>query len=128
MTTTVTRLPVDSPKPEARGVTQFADRVVEKIAGRAAYEVDDVRPAPVTGLARLNPRSTGAVNAHVDGTAVTLTIQLGISYPAPIRTVAANVQRAVRSTVERLTGLDVVTIRVELVDLPIDRPRVRRVI
>jgi uncharacterized alkaline shock family protein YloU len=131
MTATLTHLstPASSPTPEARGVTRIADRVIEKIAARAACEVNDVRPAAVTGLARLAHRSTDpAASAHVDGTTVSLDIQLAISYPSPIRTIAANVHRAVRSTVERLAGLDVVTIRIEVVDLPIDRPSARRVV
>jgi uncharacterized alkaline shock family protein YloU len=112
-----------------RGVTHIADRVAERIAGRAALDVKDARPPRPTGLSRLTVGSGDpSVDAHVDGTLVALDIELAITYPAPLRTVAREVQTAVRSTVERLTGLEVVAIRVKVVDAPVDRPAARRVI
>jgi uncharacterized alkaline shock family protein YloU len=125
MTVTSPALPVATP---ARGVTDIADRAVEKIAGRAAAEVADVLPAPRTGLARVTGSAVDpAVDAHVDGTAVRLDIRLSVRYPAPIRTVARRVQHAVRSRVEKLTGLDVTAITVEIVAAPIGRTEPSRV-
>jgi uncharacterized alkaline shock family protein YloU len=112
-----------------RGVTDIADRVVERIAGRAALDVKDVRAPRPTGLSRLTVGSGDtSVDAHVDGRTVALDIELAITYPAPIRTVARRVQAAVRLTVERLTGLEVIAIRVKVVDAPVDRPAARRAI
>ncbi len=103
----------------ARGSTHIADRVVEKIAGRAAVEVRDVAAPPATGLARLTGgRDEPDTKADVDGSAVELDIQLAIRYPSPIRTVSRQVQQAVRARVHDLTGLDVSAVRINVVSLP----------
>ena len=125
MTATSAALPSATPE---RGVTDIADRVVERIAGRAAAEVADVLPPPRTGLSRVTGSAVDpAVDAHVDGSAVRLDIRLSVRYPAPIRTVARRVQNAVRSRVEKLTGLDVTAITVEVVAAPMGRPEPSRV-
>jgi uncharacterized alkaline shock family protein YloU len=111
-----------------RGVTDIAGRVVERIAGRAAAEVDQVLPAPRVGMSRLTGRdSQPGVEAHVDGRVARLDVRLAISYPAPMRSVARRVQTAVRAKVEALTGLDVTTVNVEVVAAPVDGPPPRRV-
>jgi uncharacterized alkaline shock family protein YloU len=125
MTATSAALPSATPE---RGVTDIADRVVERIAGRAAAEVADVLPPPRTGLSRVTGSAVDpAVDAHVEGSAVRLDIRLSVRYPAPIRTVAHRVQNAVRSRVEKLTGLDVTAITVEVVAAPMGRPEPSRV-
>ena len=111
----------DSPESTAgrRGTTHFADRVVEKIAGRAAAEVSNVTAPPATGLARLTGASEAPdTNADVDRSTVELDIRLAIRYPASIRAVSREVQQTVRARVHNLTGLDVGAVRVNVVSLP----------
>jgi uncharacterized alkaline shock family protein YloU len=129
VTATEAALPDARTAPEiARGITDIADRVVERIAGRAAAEVDDVLPAPRTGIARLGGAdSDPTVDAHVDGKSARLEVRLAIAYPAPIRRVAQHVQSAVRTRVEHLTGLHVVAVHVEVVATPVAQPAPRRV-
>jgi uncharacterized alkaline shock family protein YloU len=129
MTINTSTAPVSTHASAIRGVTHIADRVVEKIAGQAALQVEDVRTAPATGLSRLTGGSDHpSVQAHVDTSTVALEIQLGIDYPSPMRTVARQVQVAVRTTVEGFTGLEVTAIRVNVVRLPTSRPSARRVL
>ena len=112
---------IDSPQTAAgpRGSTHFADRVVEKIAGRAAAEVSNVTAPPPTGLARLTgAREEPDTKADVDGSTVELDIRLAIRYPASIRAVSREVQQTVRARVHDLTGLDVSAVRVNVVSLP----------
>jgi uncharacterized alkaline shock family protein YloU len=122
--------PTDAPglAGQTRGVTDIADRVVERIAGRAAAEVEDVLPAPRAGLSRLTGAdSAPSVEAHVDGRTARLRVRLSVVYPAPVRAVARRVQTTVRARVENLTGLDVTAVHVEVVALPVHRPASRRV-
>ncbi|MFF0746078.1 hypothetical protein ACFYVL_37360 [Streptomyces sp. NPDC004111] len=92
--------------PGERGALRIADRVVAKIAGRAAREVLD---AP--------PEEGGAPHAEVavrDGVArVRLGVELG--YPADIAGQCARVRRQVVSRVSELAGMEVpeVTVTVE---------------
>ncbi len=129
MTATAAILPDSVTEPDGpRGVTDIADRVVERIAGRAAAEVDDVVPAPRTGIARLGGAdSDPGVHAHVDGRTARLEVRLAVAYPAPVRQVARRVQAVVRAQVEALTGLDVASVLVEVVAAPAHRPAPRRV-
>jgi uncharacterized alkaline shock family protein YloU len=115
--------------PAKRGVTDIADRVVGRIAGRAASEVEAVLPVPSTGLSRLTGNATDPeVDVDVEGERVRLAIRLAVRYPAPIRSVARQVQEAARSRVEHLTGLEVVAVRVEVVAAPLGRRESRPVV
>jgi uncharacterized alkaline shock family protein YloU len=112
----------------SRGVTDIADRVVERIAGRAAGRVTNVLPPPPSGVTRLVGGGTERVaRAHLDGDSVRLAVRCCVVYPAPIRTVARQVQAEVRSTVEQLTGLDVTSVQVEVVAAPVHPPEAQRV-
>jgi uncharacterized alkaline shock family protein YloU len=113
---------------QSRGITDISDRVVERIAGRAAGEVDDALAVPRTGIARLGPADIDpSVEAHVDGKDVRLKVRLAVTYPAPVRDVAKRVQVAVRARVEALTGLQVTSVHVEVVAAVVRRPARRRV-
>ena len=102
------RPPADGGGP---GITTIADSVVEKIAGRAAAEIDDVGgPAGrVLGLSVGPGPGQGAprARARVDGTLVLLEIELSVRYPAPIGAVTERVRRHVAERVAELTGLSV---------------------
>lgn len=93
------------PEPGDRGILDIAAVVPEKIARRAATEVDGV---------------AGAVQADADmapGRA-SLRLTLGVEYPRPVAQVALEVQRRVSSRVSELTGLSVDGVDVTVTDLP----------
>jgi uncharacterized alkaline shock family protein YloU len=91
------------------GHTTVEDVVVEKIAARAAGEVDQVggaanRVLGVTIGADGADRSP-KVTARVDGSLVTLDVRLSVTYPAPVGKVTREVREHVIERLATLTGL-----------------------
>lgn len=110
--------------PADRGTTTVADRVVEKVAARAAAEVDHA-----TGLRRsLAGRSLGsrAVRADVviDGSVAALRLELAVVFPAPVRPVTRAVRRHVTARVGDLCDLTVDHVDITVRALP--RPNTER--
>jgi uncharacterized alkaline shock family protein YloU len=91
-----------------RGSTEIADRVVERIAARAAAEVDDAH-GPARRLLGLRVPGVAApkVTVQIDGHLATVRLALSVRYPAPIRQVTRQVREHVMTRVGELTGLDV---------------------
>ena len=91
------------------GRTRVDDEVVEKIAARAAGEVDDVGgvASRVLGvrIGADEPARSPTVRARVDGTIVTLQVTLSVAYPAPVALVTQRVREHVVERVTALTGL-----------------------
>lgn len=109
------------------GRTSVADVVVSKIAGLAAAEISGVY-ALGGGAARafgaLRERIPGATSNVAQGvavevgerqTAVDLTIV--VEYGVPITDVARSIRRNVIHGIERMTGLEVVEVNIEVVDV-----------
>lgn len=117
---TTAQLPVPDPTVEqarphaglvtSRGETIIAPLVVEKIATRAASEVQGVGGVIQTGLARLLPWSVGTdapARAHAavgDGT-VQLDLTVSVLYPQPVATVTNQVRAQVSRRLTELCGL-----------------------
>lgn len=119
-------------QPTARGTTTIADRVVEKIAGRAVTEVPAAGGAArrVLGIALGDDESqdTPVVDAHVDGGVVTVDVEMSVSYPEPVADVAGAVRRRVDERVSSLTGLRVAQVDIRVTSLvPEGTPSRRRV-
>jgi uncharacterized alkaline shock family protein YloU len=93
------------PEPADRGLLDIAPVVAEKIARRAASEVD--------GTAR-----RVQADAAVAPGRASLRLELAVEYPRPVGDVAAEVQRRVASRVHELTGLSVAAVDVTVTDLP----------
>jgi uncharacterized alkaline shock family protein YloU len=114
----------------SRGETIIAPLVVEKIAGRAASEVDGVGGVVQTGLSRLLPWSVGGTPAHAQAAVgdgkVQLDMTVNVLYPRPV----AMVTNAVRSQVSRrlaeLCGLEATRIDISVPALVTPPPGVRR--
>ena len=112
-------------EPETRGRTVIADRVVERIATRAAAE-----PGPVTGPGGGLPGLSGSavrprVTAGVRGRVATVQVALGVTYPAPIRTVTRRVRAQIRARVREMTGIDVRQVDIAVARLPEEEERGR---
>ncbi len=109
------------------GRIEVSDRVVEKIAARAAAEVPDAGGPAARLLGRQLPTpgrlTTPAldrlpkVDAEVDGTLVFLDVELSVRWPAPITQVTTAVRERLTSRIEELVGLQVREVNVEIVDL-----------
>ena len=105
------------------GRIEVSDRVVEKIAARAAAEVPDAGGPAARLLGRQLPTSGPAldrlpkVDAEVDGNFVFLDVSLSVRWPAPITQVTAAVRERLTSRIEELVGLQVREVNVEIVDL-----------
>jgi uncharacterized alkaline shock family protein YloU len=93
------------PEPGDRGILDIAAAVPEKIARRAATEVDGVT-GPVQANANMAPGRAS------------LRLELGVEYPRPVGQAAVEVQQRVASRVCELTGLTVDTVDVTVTDLP----------
>lgn len=93
-----------------RGDTIIAPGVVEKIATRAASEVDGVGGVVGTGLGRLLPWSIGhatpaRASAEVGATTVSVDLTVNVVYPEPVAAVAAQVRAQVTRRLAELCGL-----------------------
>jgi len=110
-----------------QGTTSIADAVVSKIAGIAAREVTGVH-ALGGGAARavgaLRERIPGATTNHSQGISVevgekqaAVDITLIAEYGVAIADLAAGVRRNVIGSVERMTGLDVTEVNIEVSDV-----------
>jgi uncharacterized alkaline shock family protein YloU len=106
-----------------RGALDIADRVVAKIAGRAASEVAGVEVPNSGGLRDLVGTATPKVQADVDGTTAAVTIVVAIDYPLPVFDTAAEVRRQVTRRLADLAGIERVEVRVEVTELFVSRRR-----
>ena len=110
-----------------QGKTTIADTVVAKIAGIAAREVSGVH-ALGGGTARavgaLRERIPGGRTNHSQGVAVevgereaAIDLQLVADYGVSVADLAAGIRRNVISAVERMTGLVVTEVNIEVQDV-----------
>lgn len=92
-----------------RGETTISPVVAEKIAARAASEVDGVGGVLRTGLSRLLPWTTAAgpasADAAIDHGTVTVDLTVNVVYPCPVGAVTAEVRAQVTRQLADLCGL-----------------------
>jgi uncharacterized alkaline shock family protein YloU len=100
--------------PEERGHTDIADRVVEKIAARAASEVEGSTGVPSSRLRFWDSSHEQSARARVDKEGVDLALEFGIRYPLPVATTARKIRRAVIARVEELSGRKVRSVSVRI--------------
>jgi uncharacterized alkaline shock family protein YloU len=117
--------------PAERGSLTVADRVVERVAGYAVTQVEGASAAPrrVMGIAVGGAQQDRAasVDARVDGHTATVEASVAIAWPASVRTVAARLRQQVRDDVERIAGVQVAHVDVDVVSLSAPPSRTRRV-
>ena len=94
----------------SRGETIIGPTVVEKIATRAASEVDGVGGVVQTGLSRLLPWSIGdgspaRASAEVGAETVTIDLTVNVLYPQPVAVVTNGVRDHVTRRLAELCGL-----------------------
>lgn len=117
--------------PAERGTLTVAERVVERVAGHAVTLVDGASAAPrrVLGITVGGAREhrEASVEARVDGHTATVEASVAIGWPASVRTVAARLRQQVREDVERITGVQVAHIDIDVVSLTAPAAMRRRV-
>lgn len=94
----------------SRGETIISPLVVEKIASRAASEVDGVGGVVQTGLSRLLPWTVGdaspaRASAEVGDETVTVDLTVNVVYPEPVAVVTNGVRTEVTRRLAELCGL-----------------------
>jgi uncharacterized alkaline shock family protein YloU len=117
--------------PAERGSLVVGDRVVQRVAGYAVTLVDGVSAAPrrVLGVSVGEARDDKAasVDARVDGNTATISTSVAIGWPASVREVAGQLRRRVRADVERITGVRVAHVDIDVVSMSAPAARRRRV-
>ncbi len=115
----------------SRGETIITPLVVEKIAGRAAAEVDGVGGVVQTGLSRLLPWSVGGggaarAQAEVGDGKVQIDLSVNVVYPRSVATVTNQVRAQVSRRLVELCGLEATRIDITVPALVTPPPSARR--
>lgn len=100
-----------------RGTLNIPAAVVAKIAAQAAWEVEHVGAASggILGIgARRDFERRPRAEAKLYGQSAVITLDLGVTYPLPLRQTTAHIREHVIERVEYLTGL-----RVEQLDIKV---------
>ncbi|WP_129838946.1 Asp23/Gls24 family envelope stress response protein [Streptomyces sp. RFCAC02] len=114
-------------EPADRGRTTIADGVVAKIAGMAARDVPGVH-AMGSGLARTfdtvrdrvpggSRAATRGIRAEVGEVQTALDLEIVVEYGVSIAEVSRTVREGVVAAVERMTGLEVVEVNIDIGDV-----------
>lgn len=121
----------DTTAPEDRGSLSIADRVVERVAGYAATQVDGAAAAPrrLLGISvgESRPDAEAAVRATVDGSVATVEATIAVSWPQSVRRVTDQLRARIREDVRRLTDVEVAHVDVDVVDFVTTTAPARRV-
>jgi uncharacterized alkaline shock family protein YloU len=122
-----------------QGTISINDRVVEKMAARAAIEIPDAGAAAsrfmgrsMAGASALGARQTSLdglpkTSADVDGSRVILDLSISVRWPASVPEVSDAVREHVRSRVGELTGLIVTEVSISVTALVTQLPAPPRV-
>lgn len=115
-----------SEMPNDMGIIRIADEVVSTVAGLAAIEVEGV--ASMSGgwgleiVEKLGKKSFGkGIKVEVNEDQTKIEIFLNVKYGYSIPDIAANVQKAVKTAVETMTGLIVTAVNVHVVSVALTR-------
>jgi uncharacterized alkaline shock family protein YloU len=112
-----------------RGSTSLSDRVVDKIAARAALEVDHVHGVSSGLIADVfHAQPTVGVKSAIDGQLAQLTLQVEIDYPTSLRTVTRQLRTHVSDRVRQLCDITVTDVDVRVTALRPATRTVRRVL
>ncbi|HWO68911.1 MAG TPA: Asp23/Gls24 family envelope stress response protein [Umezawaea sp.] len=128
-TTGTTVVPTSGRLATEHGATTIADTVVQKIAALAAREISGVH-----ALGSGTSRAFGAIRERIPGASASagqgvsvevgekqaaVDLQLLVEYGVPIADLARSVRRNVITSIERMTGLEVVEVNITVTDVHI---------
>lgn len=116
-----------------RGQTVLAAKVIEKIAAQVASDESSAGGASggflgIGTRADLSARPKASV--ELAGNIATLSVEVGMLYPVPLRQATEELRRRIRARVTELTGVDVrqVDIRVSWLTTSTDTPGRRKLL
>ena len=98
-------------KTEGNGKVLIADDVLAAIAGTAALEADGV--AGLAGNFSRKQRAKG-VSVNVAGSKVSLALAIAVKMGAKLHEVSTEVQQRVKTAIETMTGLDVMSVNIRV--------------
>ena len=114
----------------SEGRTTIADTVVSKIAGIAAREVSGVYAlggGASRAVGALRERIPGSSTNHSQGVSVevgerqaAVDVQLVAEYGVSIADLASGIRRNVIASIERMTGLEVTEVNIEVQDVHVE--------
>ncbi|TKJ16849.1 hypothetical protein A6V29_12750 [Blastococcus sp. CCUG 61487] len=114
-----------------RGSLTIANRVIERVAGYAATQVEGASAAPRRllgiNIGDARPDDEASVRARVDGQTATVEATIAVEWPRSIVDVAQRLRSRVRDDVLNLTGVQVAHVDVDVVSLPAPTSPSRRV-
>ncbi len=107
------------PEPAERGDLRITDKVVERVAGYAVTRVEGAGAAPrrLLGInvGEVRPDTEASVSAQVDGHTATVRATVAIAWPNPVRVIADRLRAAIREDVDRMAGVHVAQVDLEIV-------------
>lgn len=120
--------PDGSSDPGQRGRLTIAPRVVERVAQRAVAEVDSATGSPtrVLGIA-LGTGDSARVSATVHADAADVTVDMSVTWPAPVREVTEQVRSRVATQLRELVGIQHTHVAIRVTALVTEAPEQRRV-
>jgi uncharacterized alkaline shock family protein YloU len=98
--------PLTLPDPAERGSTRLADRVLARIASRAAAEALTALRAPAEGDEGPRRWETPRASASQGRRGVRIRLGLDLPYPADVAAISRAVHRDVTERLAQLTGAD----------------------
>ncbi len=105
--------------PGSRGSLVVHDRVVERLAARAALNTAGIRPHS-GGLDKLTGRDLPRVRVQIAGDRVHAGLDVAVAWPSPLPTVTAAVQRNVADALTAWAGLHVDAVDVAVLSVVTD--------
>lgn len=102
---------------DTRGKLVIAEKVIAKVASQAATELSAVGSGAGGFLgvgARSDFDARPKVDVELSGRIATLTLDIGVRYPTPLREATARVRRHVSDRVRLLTGVEVRQVDIEI--------------
>jgi uncharacterized alkaline shock family protein YloU len=132
-------VPGSKPGRNELGTISINDRVVAKMAARAAIEIPDagaaaprflgrsMASAPVPGVRPTSLTTLPKASADVDGSLVNLDLSISVRWPASVPEVSSAVRENVRRRVGELTGLTVSEVSISVTALVTQLPAPPRV-
>jgi uncharacterized alkaline shock family protein YloU len=121
-------VPASGDRPSDGGKVTVAQGVVQKIAGIACREISGVHAMGASGSRAFGavreriPGSSGpnvaqGVGVEVGETEAAIDLDIVVEYGVSIADLGRSIQRNVKQAVERMTGLDVVEVNINVDDL-----------
>ncbi|MEO8220928.1 MAG: Asp23/Gls24 family envelope stress response protein [Specibacter sp.] len=95
---------------DSRGQTVLADKVIEKIASQVASD-ESVAGGSSGGFLGIGAHADLSVrpkaSVELSGNIATLSVEVGMLYPVPLRQATENLRQRIRARVTELTGVEV---------------------